>query len=299
MSSPRLRIARLLSGFLVVALLPCLPCAGAANSDNPDSLRVYKTAGDLQLFLHLFEPVPAIDGERPCVVLIHSGGWVGNSPKSYYRIARSLRDMGIVVACLQYRLAKPPVTVRDAVDDTHDAMRYLRTHAAELRIDPARIVACGGSAGGHLAAGLALFPDATNAPVPPPAALILFNPVIDTSPAGYGNKKLGANWRELSPLHQVRPGVPPALLFHGTADRTTPFAGAAAFHRAMLENGNECEFHPHEGGDHGYYRKQPLYDETMEIIRRFCVERGLLSIPHSEIRTPALRIPPNELLDLD
>lgn len=283
MSSPRLSILRLLSSFLVVALLPS---AKAATSDNPDSLLTYKTVGNLQLSLHLFEPSPAIEGNRPCVLLIHSGGWVGNSPKSYYGIARSLRDMGFVVACLQYRLAKPPVTVRDAVEDTRDAMRYLHAHAPELRIDPARIVACGGSAGGHLAASLALFPDATNAFVPRPAALILFNPVIDTSPAGYGNKKLGSDWKELSPLHQVRPGVPPTLLFHGTADRTTPFAGAAAFHQAMLENGNECEFHPHEGGDHGYYRKQPLYDETMDIIRRFCRDRGLLPIPHSTIRTP-------------
>ncbi|RRJ97024.1 alpha/beta hydrolase [Opitutaceae bacterium TAV4] len=268
----------------------------------PDFIRPYKSTEQGDLTLHVFNPNPEpadASAMRPAVLLIHSGGWVKNGPQSYYHIARSLSDMGFLVACAQYRLAKPPNTVPDAVADMQDAMIYLRKHAAELRIDPARIAACGGSAGAHLAAALALFPYAgTSETVPPPsafrpAALILLNPVIDTSPAGYGNRKLGSQWRAFSPLHQVRPDVPPTILFHGTGDRTTPFAGAKAFHEAMLENGNECEFHPHEGGDHGYYRKQPIYDQTMSAIRLFCVKHGLLPNPQ-KLSSPPPPPPPRK-----
>ena len=66
-------------------------------------------------------------------------------------------------------------------------------------------------------------------------------PVIDTSQDGYGIAKIGARWREISPLHRVHPGVPPTILFHGTDDTVTPFAGAEAFRDAMLKAGNRCE----------------------------------------------------------
>ena len=254
--------------------------SSAPQSDGPSSIRPYKQVNGRELTLHVFDPSSATAAPRPAVLLIHSGGWTNNGPESYYKHARALRDMGFVVACVQYRLARPPSTVRNAVADTQDAMRHLRAHAAELRIDPARIVACGGSAGAHLAASLALFPEvtgATDSDTLRPAALVLFNPVIDTSPEGYGNNKLGENWRAFSPVHQVKADAPPTILFHGTDDRTTPFAGADAFHAAMIKLGNRCDFHPNQGGDHGYYNQEPLYSETMNQVRAFLIDLGILS----------------------
>jgi acetyl esterase len=268
---------------LVMSILPVSAISQTApvpEADGPSSIRTYKTVGEKSLSLHFFEPAgTASPDSRPCVILLHSGGWSKNGPESYYRIARSLRDMGFVVACAQYRLANAPSTVLDAVADTRDAMRYLRANAKDLRIDLVRIVACGGSAGGHLAASLALFPEATgakDAETLRPAALVLLNPVIDTSPEGYGNEKIGKDWRALSPLHQVKANTPPTIIFHGTGDRTTPFAGSKAFHAAMLALGNRCELHPHEGGDHGYYRDEPIYSQTMTEIRRFCTALEIL-----------------------
>ena len=99
---------------------------------------------------------------------------------------------------------------------------------------------------------------------PVPNALVLLFPVIDTSAEGYGNARIGERWKELSPAHNVRPGLPPTISFHGTADPTTPFKGAQIFHKAMLKAGNRSELVIHEGSDHGYLmRTQPLFDDCL------------------------------------
>ena len=138
------------------------------------------------------------------------------------------------------------IAVFDCVKDGRSAIRYLRQHAGELGIDPEKIVVSGGSAGGHVAAGTALFDgideDGEDAKVScVPNALVLYFPVIDTSKEGYGNARCGDRWQELSPLHRVKAGLPPTLVLHGTADTTTPFKGAKAFDEAMRKAGNQLE----------------------------------------------------------
>lgn len=244
----------------------------------------YKAVAERELALHVFEPEGAAKNPRPCVLVIHSGGWTGGSPSKYYWTARTLRKMGFVSICMEYRLVDKKnlskSTVFDAVSDAQDAMRFLRRNATELNIAPNRIAVCGGSAGGHLAAGLAEFNDYTDNKTSNisfrPDLLILLNSVIDTSKEGFGNRLIGSDWEQISPLHQVQSNMPPTLIFHGTADQTVPFKGAAAFHQSMLDHGNICEFHPFEGGDHGYYYKKPTFYETMQLIHDFCIQNQIL-----------------------
>jgi acetyl esterase/lipase len=162
-------------------------------------------------------------------------------------------------------------------------MRYVRSHAAQLGLDSHRLVAIGSSAGGHLAIATALFDGIDENGEDPavscrPDAVIMLSPVIDTSEKGYGHAKIGERWRELSPLHQVRAGLPPMLLFHGTADRTVPFAGAEAFHAAAVKAGNVCEFVIGGQGAHVYVMKEErAYKECLRRIAAFLVSMGILS----------------------
>lgn len=251
----------------------------------PSKLVTYKRVGDRELKLHLFLPPGWKASDRHAAfVTFHGGGWGGGTAARMYPFAEHFARRGLVGISVEYRLLKPAegVTVFDCVRDACSALRYVRAHAAELGIDPDRIVANGASAGGHLAAATALFPQVDDAPADAgvaagPNALVLFYPVIDTSPAGYGNAKIGARWQELSPAHNVRPGLPPTLTFHGTGDTTTPFAGAKQFHEAMLKAGNVSQLDVNDGGIHGYLLiDRVTYEDTLAKTEAFLEQHGIL-----------------------
>ena len=192
--------------------------------DGEKETHAYKKIGDRELKLHITKPDDwkATDS-RPAIVFFHGGGWTGLSPLRQYPFAEYFTRLGMVSICVEYRLFKKgsKSTVYDCVRDARSAVRYVRKHAAALGIDPNKIVVNGGSAGGHLAAATELF-DGIDAPGDDtkisckPNALVLYSPVIDTSKEGYGNHKCGKEWRSISPLHQVKPGMPPTIIFtHG------------------------------------------------------------------------------------
>lgn len=256
-----------------------------ASSLKPDEIRIYKKVAGRELQMHVFRPQGwKASDKRGCYMVIHGGGWTGGVPQRMYPFAAHYAGQGLVSVSLQYRLhsAKTGVTVYDCVKDARSAVRHLRSHAAELGIDPRKIIVSGGSAGGHLAASTALFDkvneqgeDTTLSTTP--NALVLLFPVIDTSKEGYGQAKIGDTWRDLSPVHQVRPGLPPTITFHGTGDTVTPFAGAKAFHEAMLKAGNTSVLDVHEGGVHGYLmREEALLQDTFRKTDAFLKKIGLL-----------------------
>jgi acetyl esterase/lipase len=257
---------------------PLDPVAQIAVNLEPTRKVVYKNVGDRALEMHVFEPegFKASD-KRACFLVIHGGGWSSGEPRRMYPFADHYRKLGLVGISLQYRLEKKSqkTTPWECVKDGRSAVRYLKTHAGELGIDPARIVVSGGSAGGHVAAATALFDgideageDTSVSSVP--AALVLLYPVIDTSSEGYGNARLGERWKEISPAHHVKPGVPPTLILHGTADPTTPFKGAELFTKAMHEAGNRCDLIAYQGGHHGYLMfDAKLYAQALDQIDAF------------------------------
>ena len=252
---------------------------------KPARVLVYKKIADRELQMHVFEPSGLKDGDkRACFLIIHGGGWTGGSPPRMYPFAAHYAQLGLVGISLQYRLhsAKTGVSVFDCVKDARSAVRHLRAHAAELGIDPQKIIVSGGSAGGHLAAATALFDQVNEGSddltiSASPNALVLLFPVIDTSLEGYGQAKIGEHWQELSPVHHVRPGLPPTITFHGTGDTVTPFAGAKAFHEAMLKAGNRSQLDINEGGTHGYLmRDKALLEDTLHKSDVFLKSLGLV-----------------------
>ena len=115
---------------------------------------VFKEVGGVQLRLHIFKP----DGHRPedsraGVVFFFGGGWQGGNPGQFQEHSKHLASLGLVSICAEYRVkGKHGTTPFECVADGKSAVRWVRAHAAELGIDPERIVAGGGSAGGHVAA---------------------------------------------------------------------------------------------------------------------------------------------------
>ena len=251
---------------------------------TPTRKITYKKVGERELSLHVFQPDAwRASDKRVCYITIHGGGWTGMGPERMYAFADHYAKLGLVSISVQYRLAstKTNTTVFDCVKDVRSAVRYVKAHAGELGIDPGKVIVSGGSAGGHLAASTAMFDvneDSDDLKISPtPNALILLFPVIDTSKDGYGNAKIGDRWKELSPAHNVRAGLPPTLTFHGTDDITTPFKGAQIFHDAMLNAGNRSELVVNEGGDHGYLmRIQPLFEECLAKSDAFLKSLSLL-----------------------
>ena len=112
--------------------------------------------------------------------------------------------------------------------------QVVEKNSDRLGINPKKIIAAGGSAGGHVAActGIINGFETGNLKVSSkPQALVLFNPVCDTSLNGYGNKKIGSKWKLISPLHNINESTPPTCIFHGTSDTTVPLNNVIEFQK--------------------------------------------------------------------
>lgn len=245
----------------------------------------FREASAVQLRLHLFRPQAwKASDRRPAVVFFFGGGWNSGTPAQFEKQARYLASRGLVTACAEYRVGRRhKTTPLDAVADAQAAMAWLAAQAEEQGIDPTRIAAAGGSAGGHLAACTALAPPRElGTDSARPAALVLFNPVLDTGPGGFGRERIGEGWREISPLHQVRAGAPPTLVLHGTNDRTVPFAQAEAFGNAMAAVEARCEVLAYEGRGHGFFNPSPKgndFTTTTRAMDRFLGSLGWVDGP--------------------
>lgn len=225
---------------------------------QPTRKVIYKTIGDVQLALHIFEPDQLEkDDKRAAIVFFFGGGWNGGSPAQFYPHCDYLAGRGMVAIAAEYRIKnKHKTTPFECVEDGKSAIRYVREHAEEIRIDPDRIAAGGGSAGGHVAAAVGTvegFEEAGHTVRSRPDALVLFNPVYDNGPKGYGHKRVKARWREISPAHNIRKGTPPTLTFLGTNDKLIPVATARAFQASMKKVSSRSELELYDGRAHGFF----------------------------------------------
>ena len=218
------------------------------------AIRTYKTVDGSDLKLHLFGP-PTRDLEpRPTIVLVHGGGWNVGSPEWAYLQARRYADKGLTTVAIQYRLADfKTTTPRHSMEDTRDAIRYLRTHAHELRVDPTKVAVYGWSAGGQLGAAAVAFDDTPQGGVSAaPDALILMSPAVTLLPTdGYVRSLLlGADPVSISPADHLKGRAVPAIIFSGDRDIVTPTSGARRFCEVVISLKGRCELHVYPGVGH-------------------------------------------------
>jgi acetyl esterase/lipase len=259
-------------------------------------VEVYKTVGDVKLNIYRFEP----EGHQPAhkraaIVFFFGGGWTGGSPQQFEHQCRYLASRGMVAMSADYRVrSRHNVKVPQCIADAKSAVRWVRANAERLGIDPQKIAAGGGSAGGHLAAATGLIkgfdePDEDQTISSVPNAMVLFNPAAALAPfdgsrafdpqrAAGLRERIGDDPQAVSPAHHVHRGAPPTIIFFGTNDRL--LAGARYMQKRMEAEGNRCELRTWEGLPHGFFNWQ-RYDnkpfvETMQATDKFLVSLGYL-----------------------
>ncbi|MBN2128128.1 MAG: alpha/beta hydrolase fold domain-containing protein [Sedimentisphaerales bacterium] len=257
----------------------------AGEDIKPDKEIVYKTVGETTLRLHVFFPSDHQAGDkRAGIVFFFGGGWVGGSPGQFYPHCRYLASRGMVAVSAEYRVKSGHGTSPyECVLDGKSAVRWLRLHAAELGIDPRRIAAGGGSAGGHVAAAtgtLKGFREPAEGPEisARPNALVLFNPVFDNGPEGWGYERVKDRWREFSPLHNITDTAPPTIVLLGTKDKLIPVSTAQQYKKRMTDAGGRCDLHLYEGQPHGFFNfrdgENPYYNTTVYEADKFLASLG-------------------------
>lgn len=251
-----------------------------AKNIIPDETFVYKQTEEGDLTLSVFYPKgkKLVEEKRSVIIHFFGGGWVGGTQTQFYQQCVFLATQGYVAISADYRVMKSKeITPFDCVEDARSAIRFVREHAQQLGVDPKKVIASGGSAGGHLALCTAVFK-----PVIPenqssiPNALILYNPVLDTTLDGYGTDKFQGNELLLSPNQHIHEGLPPTLIFHGTADKTVPFANAEKFAALMKTYGNDCQLVPFKDADHGFFNGSYFRKGNNDVAFNRCMEKVIL-----------------------
>jgi acetyl esterase/lipase len=237
---------------------------------------VYRTVDGRRLSLDVYSPPGGTAGEsgpRPAILAVHGGSWIGGSKRLYrpslkdpHPTAVRLAKAGYVVVAADYRLARPGVPGWPAaLDDLREAVRWIRRHAPDLGVDPARIAALGQSAGAHLAAMLGTSPGDESARVqavvdfygPSDLQRLPFerNPNLAHDPVhlflGVENSASRIA-HDASPIHHVHRDAAPTLIIHGTDDPWVPIRQSEDFARTLEAMGIAHQFIRVEGARHGF-----------------------------------------------
>ncbi len=271
---------------------PAAPAAPKWNKLVPQtpegwSLKTLVVAAYPEHTVELLVYVPDATGTWPCVLDIHGGGWQKRQVEADKPMMERLAQRGFVTALVSYRLsteAKFPA----ALEDCKAALRCLRAHAEELKIDPERIGCMGGSAGGHLSGLTAMttgltefegkgpFPDqssAVKAAIVMAATqdLVAANATKSTESAvlffGGTAAELPAVYAAASPITHVRAGVPPVIFIEGEKD--TLKIGRAEMMEKLKALGIETEVHTLKNAPHPFWMRDPWCAETVEIAATF------------------------------
>ena len=259
-----------------------------ASEDAASATLTYKRGADRDLKLFIEKPADwKPTDRRPAIVFFFGGGWVGGSPTQFLKQSQYLATRGLVGFRVEYRTIPQgdpgPPTICGA--DAKSALRYVRGHAAELGIDPQRLAAAGGSAGGHLAAFTALVPGLDDPQDDlriscQPNALVLFNPVFNNGPGQWGHTRVGDRYKEFSPAHHITQEAPPTIVFLGDQDKLIPVSVLRDFENQMKQAGARCDTHVYPGAGHGFFNRDTApgawFTRTLLETDKFLASLGWL-----------------------
>jgi acetyl esterase len=208
--------------------------------------------------------IPDGPGPFPAALLVHGGGWVAGDKQQYITyIFDPLSKAGFAWFSINYRLA-PRYQFPAPADDTEQAIRFVKAHAAEYKIDPNRVALIGESAGGHLVS----YVGARNQPGSRVTAVVSLYGIHDFISAAMewkpfphevldllGIKQVNAETApqliKASPVVYVSKDMPPFLLIHGSKDEDVPYDQSVEMCARMKQVGARCDLITITGAPHG------------------------------------------------
>ncbi len=243
-----------------------------------------------RLDLFLPEPLPA--QPVPAIVFVHGGGWKsGDKATGLFRAGPlEYASRGYVCISVNYRLSGEAVWPA-CIEDVKCAVRWLRAHAAEYRVDPERIGAFGNSAGAHLVSMLGLVPATEqlegsgpfqehSSAVQAVCAVATPTDFLNWSAEAKTQRKnvpeflagppesLEERLRRASPITYAKADAPPFLLIHGTADPIVPLSQAERMHAALQAAGaKHVSLKIYPDAQHGVFQQRSA--ETGPLLAKF------------------------------
>ena len=256
----------------------------------------YARYGDRVLKADVFLPTGEAKRPRPGVLVVHGGGWLKGSREKFHHLAAGLAVRGYVAVAISYRLggeAKFPA----AIHDCNAATRWLRSSAKRFHVDPMRIGAVGGSAGGHLVGLMAAAPHIKslqgtggNPDVSShlQAAVVLAGPMQLTTGSvarksreqpdeSNANKWFGKTldqapelYRLAAPFTHFSAQTPPMMFLRGEYD--APAVNTASRAR-LAKHGVETAVGVYARGRHGCWNQYPWQGVMLEDIDAFLAQK--------------------------
>ena len=285
---------------LLSLLLGSIVTYSAAQSPAPQISRNIPYTADATGTYRADLYQPPSPGIHPAVIMIHGGSWRSGHKSEFRKLSTDLAASGFTCFSIDYDTH--PHSFPISWQEARAAVAFLRAHAADYRIDPRRIAVLGTSAGGQLAALLALAPEgastpldpgltlvkgpgpgsSTLAPPPPPtpepvAAAVLFNGGYDLHPKAYVLRRyLGGSCadrpavcNDASPDNHVRPDAPPIFVGHGTGDRLIPYSQATTFLSLLQAARDPATPFVATGAGHSYWRNRHWYARNLQATEAF------------------------------
>lgn len=260
---------------------------------------VFGTGGGRSLACDVFTP-PDSEPHRTAILLVHGGGWFSGDRTQLRGYGVQLARYGYLCVASEYRLsgeARWPAQIHDV----KAALRWMRTNATSLGLDPNKISVSGNSAGAHLALMMGATPnvgvfegDGGTAGVGTGCAAVvsIYGPTLlrlgeagtdDAIAKLLGPKATIDAQDAASPLTYAHRQFPPTLLVHGNADAVVPAHASFAMYKALHAAGAAVELHVYDGAPHAF-DALPEFGRQLTDLMALFIDR--------KVRTPrAVELP--------
>ena len=265
---------------MVLGAFPCLTNCARSDDIPEGKIYTYKEEEDgvtREMEIHFPNDHDAATELVPGIIMFHGGGWGGGKRDQFRYLCHYFADRGLVAATVSYRLATKADNgkgsrKRVCITDAKSAIRWYKNNAETLGVDPQRIIAGGGSAGGHVSLLATTNPE-LNDPQDnrkhdtSVVAYLLFNPALGMA---------DAKDSEVDFLQHIRPDFSPAIVFFGSEDEKWLKGWNAAYEKMQLLNIHSVEVWIAEDQEHSFFNKQPWQDMTIRASDEFLKDLGLI-----------------------